>query len=1021
MKKSILVVEYDNQTIDKISDILSAPLFELTIAEAGDTAKKFLKKQTFDLVITAAMLPKFHGFDLSKFVSSNYPATKIIVMSSVYKGLEYKNQAISEFGADDFIEKPLNDKEFADLVYSLVNISESDIQQQYDSGSTQIPTSDTKKINILKEDEGIQLSSNDIFGDIIDKVEQEPLISIDLDKEINDDFENGSEEKKPGSTQVLDKDYMMGKTNIESSSKRPTQEKEIDFSSLVKSNEPGMSTDSGRDIEDDISKKLEETLSGLGLESKAKKTTPKTPAQPVKSQPVAEKPEPAEEDPGEEIEGYEILEMIARGGMAEIYKAKKKGVKGFEKIIVIKKILSGYGEDDKYIEMFVDEAKIAAELTHPNIVQIYDFGKKDNFYFIAMEYVEGKDLRLILNKLMERGAELEEHLAVHMIIKTLEALSYAHSAKDSKGNNLEIVHRDISPPNILISYSGEIKLTDFGVSKASNKSHQTLSGALKGKLLYMSPEQAKAEENIDNRSDIYSVGVILFELVTGRKLFSGSSEMDVLNKVQEGKVINPSEIKPDIDPDLEKIILRAITLDKSKRYRNAADMITALENYLYINYNHIPTPVHLQHKLYNLFKEEILKSGIIVNQKPEPYEIEKIIPPPTVESIEKSTEEITENIEAPKEVIELTEDNEIKVPSEISDPPDEFPPIDEVQDIYVTEIPQDDQTGIDETVIQPDTTMIHQESESDLDELIISDSRLEDKKKTRPVFKILLLISLFVFLIWYLVIRENGLFAPSDKIVTENKKIADSSPEKIITSPINKVDPVEGPAEAGENKFDEAGTDSINLQKGLEEENGKADEKTIKDDTKINIEDKNKNIEDEKKRLLEEEQAKEKKRLQKIEADKRRIKAAEDKKKKEEEELAKKAEEEEKERKAEEERLRKAKEEEDRKALELKKKEEAERNRVKPGQLISLAEVDVKPVSVSTPPPKLSRSQMLRQSVLVMALIDHNGNVEKVRMIKKSRNKKIDSVIIQTILKWKYKPAEEKGVKVKVWKTISLQ
>ncbi len=283
------------------------------------------------------MLPKFHGFDLSKFVSSNYPATKIIVMSSVYKGHEYKNQAVSEFGADDFIEKPLNDKEFANVVYSLLNITESDIQKQYDSGSTQIPTSDTKKIKILKEDEAGQLSSNDIFGDIIDKVEQEPAMSINLDEESDDSGKTNVQNGKPGATYILDKDYMMGKTNIESSPKKSYQEKEIDFSSLVKSNEPGISTDSGRNIEADISKKLEETLSGLGLEPRANKTAPKPPEPPVTPRPEEKKPEPAIEDKGEEIEGYEILDLLARGGMAEIYKAKKKGVKGFEKVIVIKK------------------------------------------------------------------------------------------------------------------------------------------------------------------------------------------------------------------------------------------------------------------------------------------------------------------------------------------------------------------------------------------------------------------------------------------------------------------------------------------------------------------------------------------------------------------------------------------------------------------------------------------------------------------------------------------------------------
>ena len=170
-----------------------------------------------------------------------------------------------------------------------------------------------------------------------------------------------------------------------------------------------------------------------------------------------------------EVGGYDIIGLIARGGMAEIYKAKRKGVKGFEKIIALKKILAGYGKDDKYIEMFVDEAKIAAELTHPNIVQIYDLGEKDDYYFIAMEYVSGKDLRLILQKLSESRSFLAEELSLHLILEVLKALNYAHSAKNSAGKNLDIVHRDISPPNILVSFSGDVKLTDFGVLKSVYK------------------------------------------------------------------------------------------------------------------------------------------------------------------------------------------------------------------------------------------------------------------------------------------------------------------------------------------------------------------------------------------------------------------------------------------------------------------------------------------------------------------------------------------------------------------------
>ena len=186
-----------------------------------------------------------------------------------------------------------------------------------------------------------------------------------------------------------------------------------------------------------------------------------------------------------------------------------------------------------------------------------------------MEYVSGKDLRVILQKLTRLGITLPEELSIYLVIKVLEALNYAHAARNSKGKKLEIVHRDVSPPNILVSYEVQIKLTDFGVSKASTKMHQTLAGALKGKLLYMSPEQARGESNIDYRSDLYSAGIILFELITGEKLFLGSSEIVTLKKVQEGTVIKPSLVKNDIEPELETIILKALNKNITQRYQRA--------------------------------------------------------------------------------------------------------------------------------------------------------------------------------------------------------------------------------------------------------------------------------------------------------------------------------------------------------------------------------------------------------------------------------------------------------------------
>ncbi len=1019
MEKKILLVEYDNQTIDKVTDILSSPVFNISMADAGDSAKKLLKKQNFDLVITAAMLPRFHGFDLSKFIASNYPDSRILVMSSVYKGVEYKNQAISEFGADAFLEKPLNDDLFKNTVLSLLNITENDIKKEYDSGNTQIPTSDTKKINITKINDEEKLSSDDIFGDIIDKVEKDPNLTIDLDE--NDD----KNKKNASTTQVLDKDYLLGQTNINPDKPKTYKEREIDFNSLIDQGKTEKKTTKSKEIEDDISKKLEETLSGLGLDLKSSnksQVSGKKTDSPDSTPDIITDTSKEIKESNEEIEGYEILDMIARGGMAEIYKAKKKGAKGFEKIIVIKKILSGYGEDDKYIEMFVDEAKIAAELTHPNIVQIYDFGKKDNFYFIAMEYVEGKDLRLILNKLMEKNSILEEHLSIFLIIKILEALSYAHSAKDSKGNNLDIVHRDISPPNILVSYSGEVKLTDFGVSKASNKSHQTLSGALKGKLLYMSPEQANAEKNIDNRSDLYSVGIILFELLTGQKMFSGATEIEVLNSVQEGKIIKPSEVYPDINPDLESIILKSVSLNKDDRYRNATEMITELENYLYVNYNHVPTPVHIQHKLKDLFKDDILKSGTIVNPKPIPFEIEKIVSPQTAESIEKSEESVGTDGSEPLEVIELNEE------SEIQENPVSTTPEDETEQAFPE--PPDD---IKEKPVSVEIDLDNPEEEiepvEDLNDPIIIDSHYSEKRKTRPVFKIILFAALLIFSVYYFLLKDKILHSPLDISGNNSAKVerSESVTEKpIVTTADNSEENGDKSNQDNSDISDNQSADPTligGMNQDSNNNNFSSDGNLTEEEDALKQKEEDKKIEEEKQKLIEEQKLKEKKRLQKIEADKRRKKALEEKKKKAAEEKKRLAEEE-KQRKLEEERIRKAKEEKLKKEEELKRKrEEEERNRTKPGQLISLAEVDIKPIAISTPPPKLTRSQKtkIRQGIIVMALISHSGNVEKVRMLRKSGNKKIDSIISNSILSWKYKPAVKDGVKVKVWKTINLQ
>ena len=664
MKKNILLVEYSISAVDLIEELFSHPIFEVTVVEEGDAAKKMLATNHYDLMITAAMLPKFHGFNLSLYAAKHYPGLKILIISEIYKGMDYKHQAINQFKADDFFEKPLDKDKFKKRALELLGINEKDLEQQKES-ATQIPIPDTRKIPTLRklEKDSNKLTSEDLFGDMLENNEENKPFEIKLHEDLQkDDLLLTQQMPSPALTQVIRKDAgatqmlprfeslekEIGVTRpikIEKPGEPPTTRKiDFDIDELLKIKKEvkkeNKETQRFKKIEDDISKKFEDTLSGLGIKGKNSRhkdtnsqptqpSQPSQPSQPMKldealSKTVLELEIPEKDDKKNEVSDYDIIGLIARGGMAEIYKAKKKGVKGFEKIIALKKILAGYGKDDKYIEMFVDEAKIAAELTHPNIVQIYDLGEKDDYYFIAMEYVAGKDLRLILHKLSEFHKVFPEELSLHVILEVLKALNYAHSAKNSSGKNLDIVHRDISPPNILVSFNGDVKLTDFGVSKASIKMHQTIAGALKGKLLYMSPEQARAENDTDQRSDLYSVGIIFFELLTGEKLFMDSSEMAVLHKVQLGEIIRPRELKKDIDPQLEFIILRMLNKDKTRRYQRASDIINDIQAYMTRNYDRMPTAIHISHAIYELFKDEIEKEEIKIDLKPIPYKINRI-------------------------------------------------------------------------------------------------------------------------------------------------------------------------------------------------------------------------------------------------------------------------------------------------------------------------------------------------------------------------------------------------------------
>lgn len=278
---------------------------------------------------------------------------------------------------------------------------------------------------------------------------------------------------------------------------------------------------------------------------------------------------------------YILLDKVATGGMAELYRAKLTGAEGFEKLIAIKKILQHLNFEEKLLTSFIDEAKLAAFLHHPNIVQIYDFGCMDDIYFIAMEYLAGKDLRYSLKKSGKANKPFSLEMVLYIISCLCDGLDYAHTLKDFSGNPLNIIHRDIGPQNLFITYDGQVKIIDFGIAKAATQSTNTQSGIIKGKVAYMSPEQANGDV-IDYRSDIFSVGVIFYELLSLMKMYQGDT-FQALSKARNADFIPLKEIKPDLPEAIYQILDRALEKEPAKRYQSTHEMYSDIENFMIEN------------------------------------------------------------------------------------------------------------------------------------------------------------------------------------------------------------------------------------------------------------------------------------------------------------------------------------------------------------------------------------------------------------------------------------------------------
>jgi serine/threonine protein kinase len=277
---------------------------------------------------------------------------------------------------------------------------------------------------------------------------------------------------------------------------------------------------------------------------------------------------------------YQLLRKLATGGMAEVFLAKASGPMGFEKTLVVKRILSHLAEDPAFSAMFLSEAKLAAQLNHPNIVQIFDFGEADGSYYLAMEYIDGPNLRALSKSARKLGLELAPTLCARIIANACEGLAFSHDFSNPEtGQPLGLVHRDISPDNLLLSRQGSVKVVDFGIAKAAGQNHHTQTGVIKGKLSYMPPEQLR-KQPLDQRTDVYALGVVLYELLTGHKPFDAKEDANIMRAILFEPPVPAVERRPDLPKALCRILDRALAKNRQQRYPSCRGFQADLEQFI---------------------------------------------------------------------------------------------------------------------------------------------------------------------------------------------------------------------------------------------------------------------------------------------------------------------------------------------------------------------------------------------------------------------------------------------------------
>lgn len=668
----ILVAEPEGRHVERIRNALGGEGFEIRAVADSEEALTVARGEPPRLALVSSEMDQSQRLLQTFSRRTGGPGAIALVPE---RRADVTSQAI---GADELISKPFTDQDLRMAVRRVL------------SGATDA----TAEPSELFADEGTddpspptadkQLTSEDIFGDLVAefesetseppaRTEPEPATTETAAKTPPPSAAHPTAEKP--SSRDLDRTLEQTLAGLENLTGRPKKKKK----------------GRRRPLDDsDVDALLSETLSGLDLSRPRR--TPRPPAsgsQPPAPEPAVPEPTPelsipepvdpveppppepvVEEEPvaaaPEAVEApspaapttpdglneadprnfgqYELLDRIAVGGMAEVWKARMTGVEGFQKTVAIKRILSHLTGDEDFVRMFVDEAKLAAQLNHPNIIHIYDLGKIREHYFIAMEYVEGMNLRGVLNATRKKGISLPRGLALLIAARLASALDHAHHKKDEEDRELGLVHRDVSPQNVLLSYEGDIKLCDFGIVKAVTKSSQTQMGALKGKLQYMSPEQAWGKP-VDARSDLFSLGALLFEMLTGRRLFGGDSEISVLEAVRQCRFTAPRNLDPSIPEEVEEIVLEILEHDPDKRFQTAGQVQQRLEEVLY-ELRPTPGPADLGAFLRNLRDAPELDDP---EQEPPAASAPEVLDSAPAAEVPETEDEIPISLDFPKE------------------------------------------------------------------------------------------------------------------------------------------------------------------------------------------------------------------------------------------------------------------------------------------------------------------------------------------------------------------------------------